>query len=587
MEQSFGSKRRRCSSDAIAVDHPGRHVVDRDIGGGGGAPLGQLLVDQDGVEIGELRAADVLPHVDAAEAEPRRLAQRLDRKDLVLVPFARKRHHLVAREGARGVLECALLVGEVEVHRFLPRPRPAEAVCGALKPAGQTLPCAGAVTQPRPIIHCNPVRISWLRRRSASTTERRRSRQRPNDPNRSILPKSRAPGLASGVLLSIQAMRGIAVLAVILVHIQLYFSAQLGMPDFIPYFNIGAASVDLFFVISGFIMVYASERLFGRPGAHAHLLPAPGRAHRPALLGDLDRSCSSASCSGTATSMRADGFLQWIVASYAFLPFPRGDGSRDADPWRRLDAELRDVLLHVVRHLRVAVASRRRHRHRLVVLHADRQSVSCSARCPSRSAFWTCPIIIEFVFGMIIALAYRDGVRLPRWRGSRAGADGPCGLRLVGDAGALLRSAAGVGDARRAVGRASHLRSSAACARASSGPPPNGFWRSFGFLGDASYSLYLVHPLALGLPRMVLSTLGRADRAHHGSTSSACSACADRAAAPRLSCSSKSRSTEALQKKIEARPRAPMREMAPGCRLTFLQYCGDPRTSNPKPRLGC
>ena len=34
---------------AEGVDHPGRHVVDRDIGGGGGAALRQFLEDQRGV----------------------------------------------------------------------------------------------------------------------------------------------------------------------------------------------------------------------------------------------------------------------------------------------------------------------------------------------------------------------------------------------------------------------------------------------------------------------------------------------------------------------------------------------------------
>ncbi len=101
---------------AEGVDHPGRHVVDGDIGGGGGAALRQFLEDQRGVEPAERRAADVLLHVDAAEAERGRLAQRLDREHFALVPVARVRHHLVARERARGGLEGALLFGEGKVH---------------------------------------------------------------------------------------------------------------------------------------------------------------------------------------------------------------------------------------------------------------------------------------------------------------------------------------------------------------------------------------------------------------------------------------------------------------------------------------
>ena len=68
------------------------------------------------------------------------------------------------------------------------------------------------------------------------------------------------------VLLSIQALRCFAVMGVILFHVQHYYTNKLQMPGFLPRFDVGSAGVDLFFVISGFIMVYAFERLFGQPG---------------------------------------------------------------------------------------------------------------------------------------------------------------------------------------------------------------------------------------------------------------------------------------------------------------------------------
>jgi hypothetical protein len=101
---------------AESVDHPGRHVVDRDVGGSRGAALRQLLEDQRGVEPGQRRAADVFLHVNAAEAERRRLAQCLDREHFALVPVARMRHHFVTRELPRGGLKGVLLFGEVEIH---------------------------------------------------------------------------------------------------------------------------------------------------------------------------------------------------------------------------------------------------------------------------------------------------------------------------------------------------------------------------------------------------------------------------------------------------------------------------------------
>ncbi len=77
------------------------------------------------VEPRQRRAADVLLHIDAAEPERGRLAQRLDRKRGVLVPIARVRHHLVAGEIPRGILNGALLFGEFEVHAraLIARPR--------------------------------------------------------------------------------------------------------------------------------------------------------------------------------------------------------------------------------------------------------------------------------------------------------------------------------------------------------------------------------------------------------------------------------------------------------------------------------
>src|SRR5438067_2051805 len=61
-------------------------------------------------------AAHVGCHVNAAEAERRRLPQRVDGEDLVFIPLARERQHLLAREGASGILDRPLFLGEFEVH---------------------------------------------------------------------------------------------------------------------------------------------------------------------------------------------------------------------------------------------------------------------------------------------------------------------------------------------------------------------------------------------------------------------------------------------------------------------------------------
>ena len=71
-------------------------------------------------------------------------------------------------------------------------------------------------------------------------------------------------GPDSSSLVSIQALRAIAALLVFWGHAINAVHLK-GEADF-PHLY-GPFGVDIFFVISGFVMVYSSERLFGQPGA--------------------------------------------------------------------------------------------------------------------------------------------------------------------------------------------------------------------------------------------------------------------------------------------------------------------------------
>ena len=68
-------------------------------------------------------------------------------------------------------------------------------------------------------------------------------------------------------LQSIQTLRGIAVLAVVVYHSlnieKIYGGGDLLLPDF---FRLGQSGVDLFFVISGFVMVTVTRGRFARSG---------------------------------------------------------------------------------------------------------------------------------------------------------------------------------------------------------------------------------------------------------------------------------------------------------------------------------
>ncbi|SRR6266571_871351 len=73
------------------------------------------------------------------------------------------------------------------------------------------------------------------------------------------------------MLQSIQILRAVAALLVLAGHLWATL-AWLGKPDALPNFVAGAAGVDLFFVISGFVMVHSSEKFFGQPGGSVQFL---------------------------------------------------------------------------------------------------------------------------------------------------------------------------------------------------------------------------------------------------------------------------------------------------------------------------
>ena len=70
---------------------------------------------------------------------------------------------------------------------------------------------------------------------------------------------------ASPTLKSIQVLRAVAAIGVLTLHAATEKVVHMGgAPGPFKNFLLGAAGVDLFFVISGFVMVYSSQSLFGR-----------------------------------------------------------------------------------------------------------------------------------------------------------------------------------------------------------------------------------------------------------------------------------------------------------------------------------
>jgi exopolysaccharide production protein ExoZ len=292
-------------------------------------------------------------------------------------------------------------------------------------------------------------------------------------------------------IVAIQVLRAIAALAVVLSHSA--FDLQrfgYGSPGPLSHFHLGDAGVDLFFVISGFVMVYASEPLFGRAiGALSFFIH---RLIRIVPLYWLVTTIYVAISMPTATYD-----LQTIAASYLFVPLPRPDGIMQpivGQGWT-LNYEM---FFYVIFALAV-----------LVPLRAAVIAASCTlfvmvaaghvfAPLPPASGFWTDSIVLEFVFGMLIGLAYSEGVTLKQ----------SIAVSLILFGFILIASGELVPHEIRVVWwgiPAALIVTGATFGRfAMRGP----VWRPLVIVGNASYALYLIHPAPIRAVLMLARWIG-------------------------------------------------------------------------------
>lgn len=146
---------------------------------------------------------------------------------------------------------------------------------------------------------------------------------------------------------AIQILRAVAALGVLTYHTMVEMATRFGGPVMFDHLVIGAAGVDLFFVISGFVMVYASEPLFGKRGASrvfflrrlARIVPLYWALTAYLVIWFAIRNPDQ------ALTQNPPGA---VVASFLFYPYQSVVWSarrHRADSRTRLDVELRNVLL--------------------------------------------------------------------------------------------------------------------------------------------------------------------------------------------------------------------------------------------------
>ena len=312
------------------------------------------------------------------------------------------------------------------------------------------------------------------------------------------MPESAAPatGGASAQLKSIQVLRAVAALGVLTLHVAnekvMLFG---GGPGPFQNFLLGAAGVDLFFIISGFVMVYSSESLFGRADA-----PKIFFLRRLARIAPLYWAVTIAII---GYIYAAHGAKIWeiyspasLAASFLFWPYPRVDGH--AFPVHLLGWTLNYEMFFYAVFAVAILLPRRLAVPAVTLVFIALVLLGRAVTLPLPFSFWANSIIWEFCLGMLIAYAYREGVRLP------PAAAWALGIAALAGYAAAWNPPHDWGGWRVFWWGLPSAALVAACVLSSAEWQPGPVGRFFGLLGDASYSLYLVHPLVFPLVRWTI-----------------------------------------------------------------------------------
>jgi len=294
---------------------------------------------------------------------------------------------------------------------------------------------------------------------------------------------------------AIQILRGLAALLVVIghaIHETQVMGSALGRAPLDGSLLRWSTGVDIFFVISGFIMVYSSTQLFERPGGwrsflwrrFVRIVPLYWLLTTLLLLGAL-----------VAPRLLNVPIDDWrhVLASYLFIPSLRAPG--EIRPVMALGWTLNlEMFFYVLFACTLALPMRWAVPVLTAILALLAGIGLALEPTQVQLAFWTQSIILEFAFGCLLALAYLGGLRL--------GAPAALLLACAGMAGLVQWSALADGqlpDALRWGVPALMIVAAAALYRGASAERGSSS-RLLGLavlLGNASYSLYLVHPFAL------------------------------------------------------------------------------------------
>lgn len=292
---------------------------------------------------------------------------------------------------------------------------------------------------------------------------------------------------------SIQILRAAAAMGVVLAHLSVSFDIIFHEKDKIFNLFMGNTGVDLFFVISGFIMLYTSESLFAAQAGGRRFLRK--RIIRIIPLYWLTTSYALWPMLKSTSFHPSLGLLKTIFGSYFFLPFPLGStgGPILIVGWT-LNYEMFFYLLFSL------------------MLFANRLRAACLTTVAiflcvligrlldgHLSVFWvhfTNPLMLEFVMGLWIAIVYRADVRISPILSAL----------LIAIGIVLIISSSSTGDQniyRALTWGGGYALIVAAVALANTGAA-SALWRPVVLVGEASYAIYLTHWFVIMKPPHLL-----------------------------------------------------------------------------------
>jgi len=303
-------------------------------------------------------------------------------------------------------------------------------------------------------------------------------------------------------LRSIQILRAVAACLVVFGHV-LHETVEIGMHSGRPPLNIGiidwGIGVDIFFVISGFIMIYTTAELFGQPGATRTFLMRRIIRIVPLYWLITAGLILTYLVAPKVLNVPIEGWRS-IVTSFFFIPDLRGNG--EVRPIMALGWSLNYEMFFYAIFAVCLLAPLRRATVYLVGFFVGISIVGAAVKMPSIAlTYWTDSIVLEFLFGALLALACRAKVAIS-----------PAAAWTLIALGVVLAVALGpFWGANQMLPRfvAGGLPATLIVAAAAFGPRLSASWivTPLVVLGDASYSLYLTHPFALRPMRNVWMAL--------------------------------------------------------------------------------